>query len=237
MARSQSTQSAVTCENCNLDNLCIPKDMNRSEIGELALRVKQNHIRQKGEVIYHAGSSFSGIIALRSGSVKLLHYDNDGNELVVDFILPGELLGFDGMSSKIHNCTAIALETINFCHLPSQKIESLCNSIPNFSLLLLQRSCDLFDAQVQKILLNRRSAEERVIRFILYISDRFELRGYSALDFRLSMSRDEIGNYLGITHETVSRIIHLLQDRDVIEVKSKQFKIVDKKKLSGFYTD
>jgi CRP/FNR family transcriptional regulator len=86
------------------------------------------------------------------------------------------------------------------------------------------------------MMLSRRSAEERVACFILHISDRLKVRGYSELEFRLSMSREEIGNYLGITHETVSRIIHLFQARKLIEVKSKQLKIIDKKELFSFHT-
>ncbi len=230
-----TTKTAVTCANCNLDNLCIPKGLPRSEVGELALLVNRNNIRQKGEAIYHAGSPFRGIIALRSGSAKLLSFDQNGNELVVDFILPGELLGFDGLSSQVHNCTAIALETVNYCHLPAYKIEILAINTPGLSQVLLQRSCNQFDAQVQKMMLSRRSAEERVACFILHISDRLSLRGYSELEFRLSMSREEIGNYLGIAHETVSRIIHLFQARKLIEVKSKQLKITDKKGLFSFY--
>ncbi|MGZ5028551.1 MAG: helix-turn-helix domain-containing protein, partial [Methylobacter sp.] len=154
----------------------------------------------------------------------------------VDFILPGELLGFDGMSSQIHNCTAIALETVNYCHLPAYKIEILAINTPGLNQVLLQRSCNQFDAQVQKMMLSRRSAEERVACFILHISDRLRLRGYSELEFRLSMSREEIGNYLGIAHETVSRIIHLFQARKLISVKSKQFKITNKKDLVSFRT-
>ena len=232
---SSTTKAAVTCANCNLDNLCIPKGLARSEVGELALLVNRNNIRQKGEALYHAGSPFRGLIALRSGSAKLMSFESNGNDLVVDFILPGEILGFDGLSSQIHNCTAIALETVNYCHLPAHKIDLLATNTPGLSQILLQRSCNQFDSQVQKVMLSRRSAEERVACFILHISDRLKIRGYSEMEFRLSMSREEIGNHLGIAHETVSRIIHLFQARKLIEVKSKQLKITNKKELFNFY--
>lgn len=232
-----TSKSTITCENCNLDNICIPKGLTSSEIGELGLLVNRNNIRRKGEAIYHAGSPFRGIIALRSGSAKLLSFDQSGNELVVDFILPGELLGFDGLSSQIHNCTAIALETVNYCHLPAHKIEMLAIKTPGLSQALLQRSCDQYDSQVQKMMLSRRSAEARVACFILHISERLRMRGYSEMEFRLSMSREEIGNYLGIAHETVSRIIHHFQALHLIEVKSKQLKILDKKRLFSYYSE
>ncbi len=237
MPMTLATKAAITCETCNLDKLCIPKGMKRSGIGDLKLLVNRNNIRQKGEAIYHAGSPFRGIVALRAGSAKLLSFDRNGNEVIVDFILPGELLGFDGVSLQEHNCTAVALETVNFCHLPSHQIAALALNTSSFYQVLLQRSCNQFDAQVQKVMLSRRSAEERVAAFILQISDRLKIRGYSELEFRLSMSREEIGNHLGIAHETVSRIFHYFQTLEIIEIKTKQVKIIDKKKLSGFYQE
>lgn len=235
MLNALASKSEITCENCNLDKLCIPKGLNRSEVGELKLLVKRNNIRQKGETIYHAGSPFRGIVALRSGTAKLLSFDHNGNEIIVDFILPGELLGFDGVAAQTHHCTAVALETVNFCHLSPQQIDTLTLSTPSFNHVLLQRSCSQFDTQVEKLLLSRRSAEERVAAFILHISDRLKIRGYSETEFRLSMSREEIGNHLGIAHETVSRIVHHFQSLDLIEIKAKRLKIKDKKKLLGFY--
>ena len=237
MSNSLTTKSAVTCENCNLDNLCIPKGLKQIEIGALGRLVNRNNIRQKGEVIYHAGSSFRGIIALRSGSAKLVSLDRNGNEIVVDFILPGELLGFDGLSSQTHQCTAIALETLNFCHLSATCIASLAIDAPYLNQVLLQRACDQIAAQVQKMMLGRRPAEERVAAFIVLVSERLKKRGYSELEFRLTMSREEIGNYLGMTHETVSRIIHHFQAMQLIEVRSKQLKIINKKRLFGVYEE
>ncbi|MDD1614534.1 MAG: helix-turn-helix domain-containing protein [Methylococcaceae bacterium] len=230
MVNERSPHLAVTCVNCNLGKLCIPKDMEPSDVGELALSVNRNNIRQKGEAIYHAGSTFRGIIALRSGSVKLLSYDGNGNELIVDFILPGELLGFDGFAKQTHNCTAIALETVNFCHLPVYRLNMLVGNTPILNQILLQRSCDQFDFQVQKSLFNRRAAEKRVAYFIVSLSDRLKLRGYSEVEFKFSMSREEIGNYLGITQETVSRIFHHFQAINLIEIKAKRLKIINKKK-------
>lgn len=217
--------------------MCIPKGLQRSDIGDLKLLVNRNNIRQKGEAIYHVGSPFRGIVALRSGSAKLLSFDRNGNEVIVDFILPGELLGFDGLSLYEHQCTAVALETVNFCHLPTQQISALSTNTPGFYQILLQRSCGQFDAQVQKILLSRRSAEERVAAFILQVSERLKVRGYSETEFRLSMSREEIGNHLGIAHETVSRIFHHFQSLEMVEVKTRNLKIIDKKKLFGFYNN
>jgi CRP/FNR family transcriptional regulator len=230
-------KTAVTCENCNLGNLCIPKGLSRSEIDALDSLVNRNTILRKNEALYHAGSPFKGIIALRSGSAKLMSVDRLGNEFIVDFTLPGELLGFDGLSSFSHNCTAIALETLSFCLLPAHKIAALTGNMPSLSHILLQRSGNQFDQQVQQMIRNRRTAEERVASFILRISERLKARGYAELEFRLSMSREDIGNHLGIAHETVCRIMHHFQAQQLIEVKSKYLKLLNKKKLLSLYSE
>ena len=237
MTSALAKTAEVTCENCHLDKLCIPKGLNRADIGELKLLVNRNNIRQKGEAIYHAGSPFRGIMALRSGTAKLLAIDGAGNQTIVDFLLPGELLGFDGIATQLHNCTAIALETVNFCHLSSQRVDELTTHNPGIQQILLQRSCEQFDDKVQKMLLSRRTAEAKVAAFILHISERLKARGYSELEFRLSMSREDIGNHLGITHETVSRVVHAFQSLQLIEIKAKQLKIRDKKKLFSVYEE
>jgi len=237
MSMSLTNKTEITCENCNLDSLCIPKGLQPADIVELGVLVNRNNLRQKGETIYHAGSPFRGVIALRSGSAKLVNIDKNGVEFIVAFILPGELLGFDGVATQIHNCTAVALETVNFCHLAPVQVELLAHKSPTLSHALFQRSCDQFDSQVLRAILARRAAEDRVAHFILDVSDRLKARGYSELEFRLSMSREEIGNHLGIALETVSRIINHFQTLKMIEVKAKHLKIIDKKKLLSYCAD
>lgn len=229
--------TAITCEDCNLGNLCIPKGLSRTEIAELGSLVSRNSLVRKGETIYHAGTPFKGIIALRSGSAKLVNIDRTGNEFIVDFTLPGELLGFDGLASQTHDCTAIALETVSYCLLSAVKVAELTSKVPNLSQVLLQRSGGQFNQQVQQMILNRRTAEARVACFILRLSERLKARGYAEMEFRLSMSREDIGNYLGVAHETVCRILHQFQAQQLIKIQSKQLKITDKKKLLSLYTE
>lgn len=226
------TRVPVTCEHCNLGRICIPKGLTRSEIEALGTLVRRNNTLLKGTAIYHAGSPFRGVIAIRSGSAKLVNFDKGGNEYVVDFVLPGELLGFDGFSTERYRCTAIALESVNYCELPTQQLEVLARDTPSLAQVLLQRSGYQFDASVEKMVLSRKSADERVASFILHISERLRLRGYASTEFRLSMSREEIGNYLGITHETVSRLLHQFQAQGLITVKSKQLCLLDQ---TGLY--
>jgi CRP/FNR family transcriptional regulator len=140
-------------------------------------------------------------------------------------------LGFDGLETKIYNCTAIALETVNYCYLEDKKIDHFDAQNSHINELLLQRSCAQFNAQVNRMILNRSTAEERVAYFLLQISERLKKRGYSELEFRLSMTREEIGNHLGLAHETVSRLFNSFQVKNMIEVQLRLVKIIDKKKL------
>lgn len=234
---SSISTTAITCEDCNLGNLCIPKGLSRTEIAELGALVSRNNLVRKGETIYRAGTPFKGIIALRSGSAKLVNLDRTGNEFIVDFTLPGELLGFDGLASQIHNCTAVALETVSYCLLSAAKVAELNIKAASLSQVLLQRSGGQFDQQVQQMVLNRRTAEARVACFILRLSERLKERGYAEMAFRLSMSREDIGNYLGVAHETVCRILHQFQAQALITIQSKQLKIIDKKKLLSIYSE
>lgn len=229
-------KAEISCSNCNLDHLCIPKGLDKPEVDALGALVNRNTLLRKGEAFYHAGSPFKGIIALRSGSAKLIRIDQGGHEIIVDFTLPGELLGFDGLASQTHNCTAIALETVNFCLLPASKISAYADHIPSLNRVLLHRCSSQNDQQIQHMLLNRRTAEERVAGFILNFSERLKVRGYSELEFRLSMSREDIGNFLGIAHETVSRTLHDFQTQSAIEVNAKNIKITQKKALLNFYS-
>ena len=222
----------VTCEHCNLGRICIPKGLTREEIESLGTLVRRNNTVPKGAALYHAGSPFRGVIAVRSGSAKLVALDRNGNEYIVDFVLPGELLGFDGFSTERYRCTAIALESVNYCELPTQQLEVLARDTPSLAQVLLQRSGYQFDASVEKMVLSRKNADERVASFIIHISERLRLRGYASTELRLSMSREEIGNYLGITHETVSRLLHQFQAQGLINVKSKQLTLIDR---AGLY--
>ncbi len=229
--------SPITCANCNLETICIPRSLGSDQVQELAPLIRRHHRRQKGETIYHAGGSFKGVIALRSGSVKLVAVSIEGEELIVDVILPGELIGFDGVSEGIHRLSAIALDDAGFCLLDANQLQRLGQRAPYLHHLVLQRACETFDRQVKRLLHSRQTSECRVAVFLVDISDRLKLRGYSELEFRVSLSREDIGNYLGLAHETVSRVLRLFQDRGWVDIKARNVCIRDKKALTRLVRD
>jgi CRP/FNR family transcriptional regulator len=208
--------------------------LNQEEIESIVRIVRSNRTLGKGDVLYHAGEWLHSLLALKSGTVKLVSLDSQGNEYVIDFVLPGELMGFDALSTERHTCSAIALETISYCELPIYQIDRLTREIPGLLNILMRHSGTQFNLGVQRTILSRRSAEERVAAFLLHLSERFRQRGFSHLEFRFSMSRQEIGNFLGLAPETVSRLLGQFEASGVIDVRTRLIRIRDIDRLLAY---
>ena len=218
----------ITCSSCNLRELCLPggvcvEDMQRVEnIVYARRRVK------RGEALFAAGDEFRTVYAIRSGFFKTSVLDGDGREQVTGFFMGGELVGLDGLGSGTYNATAVALEDSEVCVLPYSLIEEMSREVP-----ALQRHLHAVLAREivrdhgVMLLLGSMRAEERLATFLLNLSKRFVRRGYSASDFHLRMTRDEIGSYLGLKLETVSRLFSQFQKDGLIEVEQKHVRILD----------
>lgn len=217
----------VNCSNCNLHHICIPGQLSPDEIEYLTDIVRRDRTLQKGEALYHAGERFSGLFALKSGTAKLVHVDHSGNETLVALLLPGELLGFDGLASGRYLCSLIALEPSSYCELPSQQIEHISQRIPSLHPVLLQRTGEQFNHIIERISLSQRSADERLATFLLNLSSRYRERGFPGERFHLSLTRREIGNHLGLALETVSRQLARFEAAGMIEVRGKNILLID----------
>ena len=217
----------VACSVCNLSKICIPSGMQEDEIESLSSLVKRDRTIQKNETIYHAGDRFTGIYALKSGSAKLVHTDRNGFESIIAILLPGEILGFDGLSSGRYLCSLMALEPSSYCELPSQDLEQRAQKTPAIQQAMLQRAGEQFDQCIERIAVSQRSAEERLAKFLMDLSRRFHVRGFHADHFRLSLTRQEMGNHLGLALETVSRLLSRLEQLGLISVRGKQIKILN----------
>jgi CRP/FNR family transcriptional regulator len=151
-------------------------------------------------------------------------------------LLPGELLGFDALATDLHQYSAIALENLNYCEMPAEELDSLCREVPNLLRELFRHAGKSLTAESERNLLSRRTAEQRVACFLLDLSDRLSHRGLSGTEFRLSLSRQELGNFLGLALETVSRILNHLDDSGLVRVNNKLIRIIDKDKLRTLYS-
>jgi CRP/FNR family transcriptional regulator, anaerobic regulatory protein len=217
----------VTCSSCNLREMCLPAGLSPEDLERIENVVYARRRVKRGESLFQAGGEFNSVYAIRSGFFKSSLLDRDGREQVTGFFMGGELLGMDGIGGT-HNGTATALEDSEVCILPYALIEEMSREIP-----ALQRQLHAVLAREitrdhgVMMLLGSMRAEERLATFLLNLSKRFVRRGYSQTDFHLRMTREEIGSYLGLKLETVSRLFSSFQKDGLIEVQQKHVRIRD----------
>lgn len=221
-------QFKVACKDCNLFQLCLPVGIDARELEELDNIIKRRRPLKRGDHLFHVGTPFQSIYAVRSGSIKTYAPTEDGHEQVTGFHLPGELLGLDAINLEHHPCAAKALETTSLCEIPFDRLEELSTRLPSLQHQLLKiMSKEILHDQSLLMLLGKKSAEERLAALLLSLSERYLQRGFSPTDFYLSMSRNDIGNYLGLAVETVSRLFSRFQDEGLLNVQRKHVCITD----------
>ncbi|WP_415035798.1 fumarate/nitrate reduction transcriptional regulator Fnr [Azonexus sp.] len=218
----------TVCSSCNLRELCLPFGLSLEELERLDDLVSTRRRIKRGEHLYRLGDTFDAIYAIRSGFFKTDVLLEDGREQVTGFQMGGELLGLDGISTEHHTCNAIALEDSEICAIPFARLESLSREIHS-----LQRhfhkvmSREIVRDHGVMMLLGTMRAEERLAAFLLNLSQRFNARGFSHTEFYLRMTREEIGSYLGLKLETVSRAFSKFQEEGYIAVQQKHVRILD----------
>ncbi len=222
----------VSCGQCNLNELCFPHGMNSEDMDKLDSVVEQHKPLHKNDHLYREGDASHAIYAVRSGSVKTLVESLNGDEQIVGFHLPGELLGLDGFMDGRHTCTAIALETTSVCAMPLPKLEGLCTTLPGLQ-HQMQRIMgkEVTEEHLMLLMLGKMSAEEKIATFLLSISRRMEERHWKATEFVLSMPRQDIANYLGLAVETVSRLFAQYQESGIIKVDRRRISILKLQRL------
>lgn len=218
----------VSCGNCRLNSICLPISLHIDDVEKLNQIIQRGKPLQRGDYLYRANDPFDSVFAIRSGAVKALTISDKGEEQVTGFYLPGEVVGMDGIAENRYTNSVIALETSSICEIPFHRMEELSLRIPSLQRHFFQlMSREITQDQQVITLLSKSSAEERIAALLLSISNRNSRRQLSASSFRLPMSRTDIGNYLGLTIETVSRIFSRLQQQQVIEVDKKEIRIIN----------
>jgi CRP/FNR family transcriptional regulator len=218
----------TVCSSCSLRELCLPMGLSREELERLDRLVATRRRVKRGEYLYRSGDGFASIYAVRSGFFKSNVTLADGRDQVTGFHMPGEILGLDGIGSERHSCNAVALEDSEVCAIPFARLEEMSRELRS-----LQRqfhkvmSREIVRDQGVMMLLGTMRAEERLAAFLLNLSQRFLSRGYSPSEFHLRMTREEIGSYLGLKLETVSRIFSKFQGEGLISVQQKRIRVLD----------
>ena len=216
----------ASCQTCGLRELCLPAGLSQREMEQLDKIVNHKRRLRRGDYLYRAGSALQSLFAIRSGFLKNCILHDDGREQVAGFHMAGELLGMDGIGSARQTSDAIALEDSEMCEIPFAEFERLSRELP-----ALQRhfyrimSREIRHDHGVMLLLGSMRAEERLASFLLNLSQRLAARGYSSTQFILRMTRAEIGSYLGLKLETVSRAFSHFQDEGLIAVQNKSVEI------------
>ncbi|HOI51108.1 fumarate/nitrate reduction transcriptional regulator Fnr [Azonexus caeni] len=218
----------TACSNCNLRELCLPFGLSLDELERLDDLISTRRRIKRGDHLYRAGESFDSIYAIRSGFFKTDVLLEDGRDQVTGFQMAGELLGLDGISTEHHTCNAIALEDSEICAIPFNRLESLSREIHNLQHHFHKvMSREIVRDHGVMMLLGTMRAEERLAAFLLNLSQRFTARGFSHAEFYLRMTREEIGSYLGLKLETVSRAFSKFQEEGYIAVQQKHIRILN----------
>jgi CRP/FNR family transcriptional regulator, anaerobic regulatory protein len=218
----------VACSSCNLRELCLPLGLSSPELQRLDALVATRRTVSRGDTLFRTGDAFQSLYAVRTGFFKTCVSSEDGRDQVTGFQMAGELLGLDGIGNDRHGCDAVALEDSQVCVIPFGQLEELSREFVE-----LQRqfhkimSREIVRDHGVMLLLGSMRAEERLAAFLLNLTQRLQARGFSASSLILRMTREEIGSYLGLKLETVSRTFSKFQDDGLLEVKQRQIRIID----------
>ncbi|HKT96108.1 MAG TPA: helix-turn-helix domain-containing protein [Paraburkholderia sp.] len=216
------------CKTCAMAGLCTSSRLDTSTHERINRAVQCLLVVHRGHALYRLGDTFRSIYAIRTGSFKTVVMHREGHEQVTGFGIVGDTLGIDGIASGEHSCEAIALEDSSVCVMPFELLEMLCREVSAIQHHVHQMlGAEIVRESTLMMLLGTMTAEERVSFFLADLSRRWQARGYSAAAFTLKMARQEIGSYLGLKLETVSRTLSKLQGRGLINVHGKDLRILD----------
>ena len=225
-------QVKAACSTCNMRELCMPVGLSKDDLERLDQLVATRRKVKRGEALYRTGERFTSLYAVRTGFFKTTVQAEDGRDHVTGFQMAGEMLGLDGVAHDAHACDAIALEDAEVCIMPFERIAELSLEVKALqSHLHKVMSREIVRDQSIMMLLGTMRAEERLAAFLVNLTQRLHTRGFSSTDLVLRMTREEIGSYLGLKLETVSRTFSKFVDDGLIDVKQKAIHIKDAERL------
>jgi CRP/FNR family transcriptional regulator len=218
----------VACSNCNLRELCMPVGLTQEELNRIDEVVGARRKVKRGATLFRNGEEFTSLYAIRTGFFKTRVASEDGRDQVTGFQMAGEVIGLDGIVNDHHSCDAVALEDAEVCVMPFDRIEELSREV-----ISLQRhvhkimSREIVREHGVMLLLGSMRAEERLATFLLNLVQRLHARGFSKSELILRMTREEIGSFLGLKLETVSRTFSRFSEEGIVEVKQRHVRILN----------
>jgi CRP/FNR family transcriptional regulator len=225
----------AACSTCSLHDLCLPYGMSDADVAELERIVSRTRPFSRGRTLFRADEPFRAIYVPRSGAVKTYILGADGSEQIIGFHLPGEVIGLDGMVEHRHQLTAQALELAGVCEVPFDLLEHAAARVPALQHQLMRlMSREIAGKEQQLLTLGDHSPERRLALLLLDLSQRYARRGFSATEFNLPMSRQDIAAYLRLAAETVSRAFGKLQRDGLVDVNGRLVRITNSVALASF---
>jgi CRP/FNR family transcriptional regulator, anaerobic regulatory protein len=216
------------CSACSMHELCLPMGLDETDMNRLDQIIGRRRKIVRDGSLYRVGDPFTTLYAIRLGHFKTFQINPEGDQQVTGFQMAGELLGMDAISTDRHHCNAVALEDSEVCEIPFTRLEGLFSDMPtllrHFHRMMSQ---EITREQSVMLLLGNMRAEQRFAAFLMNLSSRYAARGYSATSFQLRMSREEIGNYLGLTIESISRLLSKFKKQGWLKVSNRDLEIVD----------
>jgi CRP/FNR family transcriptional regulator len=229
---SESHRIKVACSNCNLRELCMPMGLGAEDLARIDELVATRRRVRRGAALFRSGDPFTALYAIRTGFFKTCLTAEDGRDQVTGFQMAGEIIGLDGIVNDRHNCDAVALEDAEVCVMPFDRISELSREVGALQGHLHRvMSREIVREHGVMLLLGTMRAEERLAAFLLNLMQRLQARGFSSSEVVLRMTREEIGNYLGLTLETVSRTFTRFMQDGLVDVRQRHVQILDAAKL------
>ncbi|WP_198968710.1 helix-turn-helix domain-containing protein [Xylophilus sp. ASV27] len=217
----------VACSNCNLRELCMPVGLGPGELQRIDDLVATRRKVRRREMLFRDGEPFTSLYAIRTGVFKTRVASEDGRDQVTGFQMAGEIIGLDGIVNDQHTCDAVALEDSEVCVMPFHRIEELSREVTALQRHVHQiMSREIVREHGVMLLLGSMRAEERLAAFLLNLVQRLHARGFSRSELVLRMTREEIGSYLGLKLETVSRTLSKFAADGIVEVEQRNVRIV-----------
>jgi CRP/FNR family transcriptional regulator len=224
----------VACSNCNLQELCMPVGLSDQELKRLDDLVTVRRKVKRGDTLFTNGEQFTSLYAIRTGFFKTSLATEDGRDQVTGFQMAGEIIGLDGIVNDQHSCDAVALEDAEICVIPFERIEEIAREVTALQHHVHKiMSREIVREHGVMLLLGSMRAEERLAAFLLNLVQRLHARGFSKSELVLRMTREEIGSYLGLKLETVSRTFSKFAEEGLVEVKQRHVRILNTEALQS----
>ena len=223
-----------SCAACSMHQLCLPMGLEDADIDRLDKIIGKRRRLERDEALYKMGDPFRNLYAVRFGHFKTYQINAAGEAQITGFQMAGELLGMDAISADRHHCDAVALEDSEVCEIPFAHLEDLFGHVP----ALLRHFHRIMSREITReqnvmLLLGNMRAEQRFAVFLVNLSARYAARGYSPTRFSLRMSREDIGNYLGLTIESISRLLSRFRKLGLVHVDKSEVELLEPARLKA----